>query len=166
MSQYIRIISVPNNCQNVAVEKDGKCFLKKTLTADIIILNQDVDDDVEEMTSLDFTSARSRLTVKKGFSAEHPLPKSVIWLLGLLGITLDPCVTIALAALYTESRFNDYSREECDKMFLNTLLQPVTNSIAKAIIYDILMMVIGNNYVWNNSSDKTVVATLEPIWNT
>jgi hypothetical protein len=75
-------------------------------------------------------------------------------------------VTIALAALYTESGFNDYSREECDKMFLNTLLQPVTNSIAKAIIYDILMMVIGNNYVWNNSSDKTVVATLEPIWNT
>lgn len=165
MSQYIRIISIPDQYQNVAIEKNGLCCLQKSLSADILILNQDIDDDIDSMTSMDFTSVRNRLTIKKGFSAKHPLPNVVAWLLNKLGIYVDPCTTIVLAALYAESGFNDYSREECDKLYLNTLLQPITNRFVKAIVYDLLMTVIGNNYVWNNSSDKTSVATLEPIWN-
>ena len=164
MSQYIRTIIIPDKYKHAAVEQDGVCKLKDKLVADIVILNGDVDDDVDEMTSMDFTSVRSRLTIKKGFAAKHPLPKFVIYLLELIGIKLDPCVTLALAALYEETGFNDYSREECDKMYINTVLQTVKNGLVRSVLHDILMAVVGNDYKWNNTSDQTSVATLEPIW--
>lgn len=165
MSQYIRTIVIPEQYKNVAVERDGVCKLTDTLVAEIVILNEDADDDTDDvLTSMDFTSVRSRMTIKSGFSARHPIPNFVIRFLELIGIKLDPCASLVLAALYEETGFNDYSREECDKMYLNTILQTVKNGIVKTVLQDLLMTVVGNSYQWNNTSDQISVATLEPIW--
>ena len=164
MSQYIRTIVIPEN-KNVVSEKNGKYVLTDDLVAEVVILNSDVDDYTEEMTSMDFTSARSRITINKGFAAEHPLPKFALLILSMLGIHIDPRLTIVLAALYEETGFNEYSREECDKLFLNTVLEPISNQLLHFIVYELLLIVVGNNYSWNNSSDQITVATLEPIWN-
>ena len=105
------------------------------------------------------------MTIHKGFTATYPLPHIVAKVLKLIGVKLDPAATIVLAALYEESGFNEYGREECDKMYLNTVLQSVKNGVVRAVIYDVLMTLIGNNYKWNNTSDQITVATMEPIWN-
>lgn len=164
MSQYIRTFVIPDS-KDVVTEKNGQYVLKDDLVAEVVILNSDVDDYTEEMTSMDFTSVRSRITVHKGFAASHPLPKFAMLLLSLLGICIDPRYIILLAALYEETGFNEYSREECDKLFLNTVLEPIHNQLLHFIVYELLLIVVGNNYAWNNSSDQITVATLEPIWN-
>ena len=164
MSQYIRTFVIPDS-KDVVTEKNGQFVLKDDLVAEVVILNSDVDDYTEEMTSMDFTSVRSRITVHKGFAARHPLPKFVMLILSLLGISIDPRYMILLAALYEETGFNEYSREECDKLFLNTVLEPIHNQILHCIVYELLLIVVGNNYAWNNASDQITVATLEPIWN-
>lgn len=164
MSQYIRTFVIPDS-KDVVTEKNGQFVLKDDLVAEVVILNSDVDDYTEEMTSMDFTSVRSRITVHKGFAARHPLPKFAMLILSLLGISIDPRYMILLAALYEETGFNEYSREECDKLFLNTVLEPIHNQILHCIVYELLLIVVGNNYAWNNSSDQITVATLEPIWN-
>ena len=164
MSQYIRTFVIPDS-KDVVAEKNGQYVLKDDLVAEVVILNSDVDDYTEEMTSMDFTSVRSRITVHKGFAANHPLPRFAMLLLSLLGISIDPRYIILLAALYEETGFNEYSREECDKLFLNTVLEPIHNQLLHFIVYELLLIVVGNNYAWNNSSDQITVATLEPIWN-
>lgn len=165
MSQYIRNIVVDEKNRKAIVKKDGKLVLTKDFVAEIVVLNGDVDDDTEDLTSIDFTSVRSRVTIHKGFKATYPLPHIVAKVLKLIGVKLDPAATIVLAALYEESGFNEYGREECDKMYLNTVLQSVKNGVVRAVIYDVLMTLIGNNYKWNNTSDQITVATMEPIWN-
>lgn len=164
MSQYIRTIVIPDS-KDVVAEKNGQYVLTDDLVAEVVILNSDVDDYTDEMTSMDFTSVRSRITVHKGFAASHPLPTFALLLLNLLGIRIDPRFTILLAALYEETGFNEYSREECDKLFLNTVLEPIHNQLLHFIVYELLLIVVGNNYAWNNASDQITVATFEPIWN-
>jgi hypothetical protein len=164
MSQYIRTFVIPDD-KDVVAEQNGQYLLKDNLVAEVVILNSDVDDYTDEMTSMDFTSVRSRITVHKGFAAEHPLPTFAVLILNLLGIRIDPRFTILLAALYEETGFNEYSREECDKLFLNTVLEPIHNQLLHFIVYELLLIVVGNNYAWNNNSDQITVATLEPIWN-
>ena len=164
MSQYIRTFVIPDS-KDVVAEKNGQYVLKDDLVAEVVILNSDVDDDTEEMTSMDFTSVRSRITVHKGFAACHPLPKFAMLMLSFLGISIDPRYIILLAALYEETGFDEYSREECDKLFLNTVLDPIHNQILHFIVYELLLIVVGNNYAWNTASDQITVATIEPIWN-
>jgi hypothetical protein len=98
MSQYIRTFVIPDS-KDVVAEKNGQYVLKDDLVAEVVILNSDVDDYTDEMTSMDFTSVRSRITVHKGFAASHPLPKFAMLLLSLLGIRIDPRYIILLAAL-------------------------------------------------------------------
>lgn len=165
MSQYRRTIVIDEKNRAVVEEIGGRIKLKDDLVAEVIVSNCDLDDSTDCFTSLDFTSWRSRVTIKKDFTAIHPFSPWVLRILKILGIKLDPAISIVVAAMYEESGFNEFSREECDKMFLNTVLQQIGNGFVRAVVYDVLMMVVGNNYRWNSSSEQISVANLEPIWN-
>ena len=165
MPQYFRTIVIPEESKKAVSVKDGMVVVDRELVADIIIHDSDDDDVVlDEMTSVDFSGIRSRMTVCKGFSAPYPLPGIVVMLLSLVGIKVDPAVVAVLAALYAEGGFSEYGREECDKMYLNTVLAG-SPWIFRTLFYGILLMLIGNDYKWNNDSDETTVATLMPVWN-
>lgn len=143
--------------------KNGMVVVEKDLVADIVIHDED-DEITDEMTSIDFSGVRSRMTICKGFRASYPLPGIVVLLLSLIGIKFDPAAIAVLAAMYEEGGFSEYGREECDKMYLNTLLTG-SNWIVRTLFYGTLLMLLGNDYKWNNDSDETTVATLMPIWN-
>lgn len=163
MSQYFRTIVIPEESRKAVSVKDGKVVVDKDFVADIVIHDED-DEITDEMTSIDFSGVRSRITICKGFRASYPLPGIVVLLLSLIGVKFDPAAIVVLAAMYEEGGFSEYGREECDKMYLNTLLNG-SNWIVRTFFYGILLMLIGNDYRWNNDSDETTVATLMPIWN-
>jgi hypothetical protein len=163
MSQYFRTIVIPEESRKAVSVKDGMVVVDKDLVADIVIHDED-DEITDEMTSIDFSGVRSRMTICKGFRASYPLPGIVVLLLSLIGVKFDPASIAVLAAMYEEGGFSEYGREECDKMYLNTLLNG-SNWIVRTLFYGILLMLIGNDYKWNNDSDETTVATLMPIWN-
>lgn len=163
MSQYFRTIVIPEESRKAVSVKDGMVVVDKDLVADIVIHDED-DEITDEMTSIDFSGVRSRMTICKGFRASYPLPGIVVLLLSLIGVKFDPASIAVLAAMYEEGGFSEYGREECDKMYLNTLLNG-SNWIIRTLFYGILLMLIGNDYKWNNDSDETTVATLMPIWN-
>ena len=163
MSQYFRTIVVPEESRKAVSVKDGMVVVEKDLVAEIVIHDED-DDISDEMTSIDFSGVRSRMTVCKGFRASYPLPGVVIMFLSMFGVKVDPVSVAVLAALYAEGGFSEYGREECDKMFLNTLLNG-SPWILRTLFYGILLMLIGTDYKWDNDNDETTVATLMPIWN-
>ena len=163
MSQYFRTIIIPEESRKAVSVKNGMVVVDKDLVADIVIHDED-DEITDEMTSIDFSGVRSRMTICKGFRASYPLPSIVVLLLSLIGVKFDPASIAVLAAMYEEGGFSEYGREECDKMYLNTLLNG-SNWIIRTLFYGILLMLIGNDYKWNNDSDETTVATLMPIWN-
>lgn len=167
MSQYFRKIVISDKTKNVAVKSNGKIKLTGDLVADIVSVNTDSGDGYEsdELSRIDFIGCRNRITVKSGFTCMWPVPKFVSCILKIFGVRLDLGYCAILAALYEESGFSDFGREECDKMFINTILMGVNNTIVKTLLYDLLILFIGNNYSWNHMSEETTVATIEPIWN-
>lgn len=140
--------------------------LTKDIDANIVVREDSIDDALDEdaISSIDFTGIKNQITIMKGLSAASPLPWYALFVLSFLGITINPLYNIVLTALYVESGFNEYSREECDRMYLNTVLAPIGSTILKYILTGLLMVVIGNNYKWDNTTDRTSVATMQPIW--
>ena len=165
MSQYYRTIVVPKENKSAVVTHGSEMELVKDLVADIVIReDMSEDDDDEALSSLDFTGVRTRMTVKKGFTYTDPFHPVIITILSMLGIKLDGAYTAILAALYEETGFDEYSREECDRLYLNTILQG-KGWLLHTVLYGILLMLIGNNYKWRNDKEEVTVATMTPIWN-
>lgn len=166
MSQYFRTIVFPDkSCHNVLVD-GGKVHVMDKFNADIVISSDTVDDECDDdrLTSMDFCSSRSRMTIHSGFECSSPFPVYIMVLLTFLGITLDPAHVVVLAALYEEGGFNEYGREECDRLYLNTVLQG-SNWFVRNILYGFLLMFVGTSYKWKYDTDEITVATMEPIWN-
>ena len=167
MSEFYRLLDIEPT-DFACKPRDGRFFLNGSMDVNILLVPDDIDPD-EARDGFDelvegSTGYKNRMTVHSGFETDQCLPKTLKILLSLFGADCDPTYDVALGALYSESGFDNYSREDCDNMYVNTVLAPVRNGFLRGFLKGIVMPFVGNRLVWDNSSEQTSVATLHPMW--
>jgi hypothetical protein len=147
------------------IDSHGTVAMKGSLELDIVFVPDNNDDlDNDSLSRVDFTGFKSHMSVNSGFSCCKALPKFARFFLSLFGAKPCNVYDVALGALYEESGFDTYSREECDSMYVNSILKPVKSNLLRGILAGMIMPLVGNKLRWNNSSEQTSVATLQPLW--
>ena len=164
MSEYYRFFDI-HPTDHFIKKEHGNLSLNGSLELDIVFVpDADNLEDYEAMYRTDFTGFKNHMSVHSGYRGFRAVPKFAGMLLSMFGADLSVCYDVALGALYEESGFDTYSREECDSMYVNSVLRPVKNRVLRGVLGGIVMPLVGNRMRWNNSSEQTSVATLQPQW--
>lgn len=111
--------------------------------------------------------ASNSITLHAGYEMKHRvLPYWCMFLLTLFGLKPDIRMDFLLSVMYDESGFNEYSREDVDKLYVRSLFEN-SGVLASLLLKPIVWIVIGslNEWNWRGSSNSFVHGRVEPYIN-
>jgi len=111
--------------------------------------------------------ASNSITLHAGYEMKRRvLPYWLLFLLTLFGIKPDIRMDFMLSVMYDESGFNEYSREDMDKLYVSALFENA-GLLASLLLKPIVWIVVGsqNEWNWRGCSNEFRYGHVEPYIN-
>jgi len=156
---HIRNIVFQNQPQIGKVPGESGLILEDDLVVDIKL---EYRENVGGIDIVD--NDEHRVIVYKGLVLErHPFPKWLCWILKMSGVELNPALSLIHKALYEEGGLEVYSREQVDRLCIDSMLGNIKNPVKKLLLDMLMEMFVGSSLAWKRDGDSTKYAMIEPI---